>query len=219
VDRLLPRRDRIPALEAYLAGPHPDNPEETASLNSWLDYLKATADQPMHACKLVNKIEKTETQMQILLRDATRVSGYGLLVKINDRNQRLLLDTGASGIPINCRAAEKAGLKRISSVRFNGIGGSGQRNAYLALADTIRIGELEFKDCVVTVSEKAMGLDEDGLIGADVFSSYIVDIDIPGDMLRLSPLPAQPDEVKSEASLASESESDSDDELEDQRAT
>ena len=30
-----------------------------------------------------------------------------------------------------------------------------------------------------------MGLDEDGLIGADVFSSYVVDIDIPGDMLRL----------------------------------
>ena len=86
-------------------------------------------------------------------------------------------------------------------------------------ADTIRIGELEFKDCVVTVSEKSMRLDEDGLIRAEVFSSYIIAIDIPGDMLRLSPLPPRLDEVKAEASLASESESDSDDELEDQIAT
>jgi tetratricopeptide (TPR) repeat protein len=206
---MLPRRDRIKALEAYLAGPHPDNSEETASLNAWLNYLKATADQPVHACKLANKVEKTETQMAILLRDATRLAGYGLLVKINDRNQRLLLDTGASGILINRRAAEKAGLKRISSVQFNGIGDSGQRNAYLALADTIHIGELEFKDCVVTVSEKSMGLDEDGLIGADVFSSYVVDIDIPADKLRLTPLPARPDEKTTEASLASEADSDS----------
>ena len=148
-------------------------------MRAWLEYLKATVDQPVHTCKLVNNIESTQTQMQILLRDAQHVAGYGLLVKINDRNQRLLLDTGASGILINRRAAEKAGLKRISTVQFTGIGDKGQRNAYFAVADDVKIGDLEFKDCVVTVSEKSMGLDEDGLIGADVFSSYVVDIDIP----------------------------------------
>jgi len=96
---MLPRRDRVKAIEAYLASPHPDSAEETASLHAWLEYLKATADQPVHACKLVNNIESTQTQMQILLHDATRISGYGLLVKINDRNQRLLLDTGATASP------------------------------------------------------------------------------------------------------------------------
>lgn len=208
---MLPRRERTKALEAYLAGPHADDPEETASLHAWLEYLQATADQPIHACKAVGNIDKTETQMQVFLRDAKHIAGYGLLVKINDRNQRLLLDTGASGIVINSRAAEKAGLKRISSVQFHGIGDSGHRDAYLALADQVRIGDLEFKDCVVTVSEKSMGLDEDGLIGADVFSSYVVDIDIPASMLRLSPLPKRPDDAnKPEASLSSEARSDSD---------
>jgi hypothetical protein len=114
--QMLPRRERIKALEEYLAGPHPDTPEENASLHSWLEYLKATADQPVHACKLVSNVDKTETQLQMFLRDAKHVAGYGLLVKINDRNQRLLLDTGASGILINRKAAEKAGLKRISSL-------------------------------------------------------------------------------------------------------
>lgn len=164
----------------------------------------------MHSCKLVNHIESTETQMQILLRDARRVSGYGLLVKINDRSQRLLLDTGASGILINRKAAEKAGLKRISAVQFAGIGEKGQRDAYLAVADDVRVGDLEFKDCVVTVSEKSMGLDEDGLIGADVFSSYVVDIDMPGDMLRLTPLPKRPEDSVVKVSLASEADSDLD---------
>ena len=126
----------------------------------------------------------------------------------NDRNQRLLLDTGASGILINRRAAEKAGLTKISAVQFGGIGDKGHRDAYLAVAENIRIGDLSFKDCVVTVSEKSLGMDEDGVIGADVFSSYLVDIDIPGDTLRLSPLPRRPDEMDAKLSLATEEDSD-----------
>jgi len=204
----LPRRERLKALEAYLAAPHPENEEENASLHAWLDYLKATVDKPGHACKLANNVESTETTMEILLRDAKHVAGYGLLVKINGHNQRLLLDTGASGIVVNRRAAEKAGLQRISSVQFAGLGDKGQRNAYFAVVDQVRIGDLEYKDCVVTVSEKSMGLDEDGLIGADVFGSYLVDIDIPGDKLRLSPLPKRPEESEAKPTLASEPDSD-----------
>ena len=207
---MLPRRERLKALEAYLSSPHPDDADDNASLHSWLAYLKATVDQPVHACRLVNNIESTQTQMQILLRDAQHVAGYGLLVKVNDRNQRLLLDTGATGILINRRAAEKAGLKRISALQFSGIGDKGQRDAYFAVADDLRIGDLEFKDCVVAVSEKSMGLDEDGLIGADVFSAYLVDIDIPGDMLRLSPLPRRPEDPNAKASLATGADSDAD---------
>ena len=36
---------------------------------------------------------------------------------------------------------------------------------------------------------------EDGLVGADVFASYLIDIDIPDQKLRLSPLPPRPDEA------------------------
>jgi len=202
----LPRNERITALEAYLNGPHPHDPEENSNLSAWLAYLKATADQPAHSCKLTSNVESTETQLEYMLRDATHMNGFGLITKINDRNQRLLLDTGASGILINRRAAEKAGLPKLSSLQYHGIGDKGARDAYFAVADRIRIGDLEFHDCVVTVSEKSMGLDEDGLIGADVFSSFIVDIDFPGDMLRLSPLPKRPEEAQQKVTLASESD-------------
>ena len=101
-------------------------------------------------------------------------------------------------------------------MQFHGIGDRGQRDAYLALVDQVRVGDLEFRDCIVTVSEKTMNLDEDGLIGGDVFSSYIVDIDIPGDRFRLSPLPKRPeDTTQAPATLASEANSDSSEQPED----
>ena len=203
---MLPRSERVKALEAYLTKPEPDNPKEKAHLNSWLEYLKATADQPLHTCHLANQVDRTEIPMQIFMRDPKHIAGYGLQVKVNDKTQRLLLDTGAGGIVIERKAAEKAGVKRISAVQFGGIGSKGSRDAYLGLADDIHIGDLEFKDCVIRVSETPLNMDEDGVIGTDVFASYIVDVDIPADTLRLLPLPKRPDETDVKVSLATEEE-------------
>ena len=203
----LSRREQIKAIEIYLAGPHPDNPEETESWQYYLGFLKATIDKPVHVCRLVNKVEQTDTKLEAMLRDPRHAIGYGLVVKLNDRNQRLLLDTGASGIVIGRKAAEKAGLRRIAEERYMGIGDKGLQGGYLALADHIRVGELEFEDCVVHVSDRASITDEDGLIGANVFGSYRIDIDMPAQKLRLSPLPRRPDETATPSGLNSEGES------------
>ena len=220
----LSRPERIAAIEAYLAGPHPDDPEETQSLHHYLDFLKATVDKPVHACRLVSKVEQTDTQLQRMFRDPRHIMGYSLPVKLNDRNTHLLLDTGASGILIGRKSAEKAGLTRISDIRVWGIGDKGAQNGYLAVADHIRIGELEFADCVVTVSDRTPLTDEDGLVGSDVFSSYLIDIDFPAEKLKLSPLPKRPDEKAAPTALNSEGESssnredDSDEPAADQKA-
>ena len=205
----LSRRERMAAIEAYLAGPHPDDPEETEYLQHYLEFLKATVDKPAHACRLVSKVQQTDTKLQQMLHDPRHITGYGLEVKLNDRNSRLLLDTGASGILIGRKGAEKAGLTRVSDIRFAGIGDKGLQGGYLAVADHIRIGELEFADCVVTVTDRASVADEDGLIGANVFGSYLIDIDFPAEKLRLSPLPTRPDETVAPTALNSEGESSS----------
>ncbi len=203
----LSRRESIAAIEAYLAGPHPDDPEQTEYLQHYLAFLKATVDKPVHACRLVSKVQQTDTKLQRMLPDPRHIVGYGLEVKLNDRSSRLLLDTGASGILIGRKGAEKAGLTRISDIRFRGIGDKGLQGGYLAVADHIRIGELEFADCVVTVTDRATILDEDGLIGANVFASYLIDIDFPAEKLRLLPLPKRPDETVAPTALNSEGES------------
>jgi tetratricopeptide (TPR) repeat protein len=220
----LSRRERMAAIEAYLAGPHPDDPEETRSLQHYLEFLKATVDKPVHACRLVSKVEHTDTNLQPMFHDPKHIEGYGLAVKLNDRNTHLLLDTGASGILIGRKSAEKAGLTRISDIHVWGIGDTGAQNGYLAVADHIRIGELEFADCVVTVSDRTPLADEDGLVGSDVFSSYLIDIDFPAEKLRLSPLPKRPDEktaptaLKTEGESSSTPEDDSDEAAADQKA-
>ena len=198
--RMLPRKERLAALETYLSEPHPDDSEETQKMQEYLDFLKATVDKPVHACRLVNKVEQTQTK----LLGPTLMKGIGLSVDLNDRHARLLLDTGASGIMVSRTLAEKAGLTKISAAHYAGFGDKGLQNGYTALVDHIRIGELEFRDCVVSVSKKV--LHEDGLIGADVFSGYVVDIDLPDMRLKLFPLPKRPEDTVAPTSLNSEAE-------------
>jgi tetratricopeptide (TPR) repeat protein len=205
--RMLPRKERLAALEAYLTGPHPDDEEETKRMTEYLAFLKATADKPIHLCKLVSKVEQTETKLETMYgRDIRQMRGIGLSVRLNDRNVRLLLDTGAGGIMVNRKLAEKAGLTPISAVHYGGIGDKGLQGGYTAVVDHIRVGELEFQDCVVSVSDKGSVGDEDGLIGADVFGRYLVDIDLPGMRLKLSPLPKRPEDAVTPKSLNSEGE-------------
>jgi predicted aspartyl protease len=100
-----------------------------------------------------------------------------------------MIDTGASGILINSRAADRAGLHRIAAMKFGGVGDSGLQQGYRALAESVRVGSVEFQDYVVDVSDKKAVADEDGLIGMDVFSHFLVTLDFYKQELRLDPLP------------------------------
>jgi tetratricopeptide (TPR) repeat protein len=217
---MLPRKERLGAMEAYLGGPHPDDEEETKWMTEYLAFLKATADKPVHACRLVSKVEQTATKLETMYGpDIHRMRGIGLSVRLYDRNVHLLLDTGAGGIMVNHRLAEKAGLTRIAALHLGGIGDKGLQSGYTAVADHIRIGELEFQDCLVSVSDKGSVADEDGLIGADVLGAYLIDIDLPGMRLKLSPLPKRPEDTVAPKSLNSEGEEQANAELKEESAT
>jgi len=135
---MLPRKERLAALEAYLNGPHPDDEEETKWMIEHLGFLKATADKPLHACRLISKVEQTDTKLETMYgQDIRRMRGIGLSVRLNDRDAHLLLDTGAGGIMVNRKLAERAGLTPISAVHYGGIGDKGLQSGYTAVADHI----------------------------------------------------------------------------------
>jgi hypothetical protein len=203
---MLSRKERLAALEAYLSGPHPDDERETKWMREYLDFLKATVDKPVHGCRLSSKVEHTETKLQTIYTDPQHIRGIGITARLNSHNARLLLDTGAGGIMVSRKVAEKASLTRISALHYGGIGDQGLRSGYSAVADHIRIGELDFEDCVVYVTDKGSVADQDGLIGADVFSAYLVDLDLPGMRLNLAPLPKRPEDTVAPTSLNSEGE-------------
>ena len=190
----LSRAERIRFLEDYLAGDNNDDEKNRTAMRHYLEYLKARAKDPHGACHLVSKAKTTETSLVSLLQDARHLRGYGLKVEVNGRKTSLLLDTGASGILINRSLAEKAGVPRLSDVDIGGIGDKGQKDGYRGLADSLKIGELEFQNCPVEVLEERSVIGEDGLIGSDVFSSFLVDIDFPNQKLQLKELPKRPEE-------------------------
>src|SRR5262249_20151828 len=98
----------------------------------------------------------------------------------------------------------RAGLQTIVNMGAHGIGDKGAASGYIANAESIKIGELEFSGCPVHVIDKKRALGEDGLIGADVFEDFLVDIDFPSQKFRLSELPALPNEKSKEVGLASQ---------------
>ena len=200
----LSRADRTKFLENYLAGENNDDDETRTAMRHYLEYIKARAKDPRSACHLVSKATATETSMAELLEDAQHLRGFGLTVEVNGRKSRLLLDTGASGILINRPLAEKAGVTRLSNVDIGGVGDKGSKSGYRALADSLKIGGLEFQNCPVEVLDQRSVIGEDGLIGADVFSNFLVDLDFPREKLRLSPLPKRPEETPATINLRTE---------------
>ena len=81
--------------------------------------------------------------------------------------------------------------------QIGGVGDKGPQGGYIARADSIRIGALDFRDCMVEVTDRKDILNMDGLIGTDVFSSYLVTLDYPVLKFRLSPLPPRPSDTGS----------------------
>ncbi|HYL93206.1 MAG TPA: aspartyl protease family protein [Alphaproteobacteria bacterium] len=205
-----PRSEQIEWLEKRIADAATDDEELRASLRSRLDLLKDREKHPGVYCRLANKLSATEAELKPLMIDNTHISGFGLSVKLNGQSSKLLLDTGASGIFINRRLAQKAGIKPLVTTTYGGIGDKGEGTSYLGYADSIRIGELEFQNCLVEVSDKRSVLGDDGLIGANVFSDYLVTIDFLWQKLRLQELPKRPDGLEAAPTLASSLEDDED---------
>lgn len=197
----LPPADQTMALRDYLSRETDDDPETRRALGRELTALEENPAGSAHQCRIVSKVTSTETELRNLLMDSTHLRGFGLDVKLNGVSSRQMLDTGSGGILVSHKIAEKAGLKRATETEILGFGDRGAAGGYVAYADSIQVGGLEFKDCPVEVMDKGSAAGEEGLIGADVFEKFLIDLDFSDGKLRLNPLPPIPGEPESELSL------------------
>jgi thioredoxin-like negative regulator of GroEL/predicted aspartyl protease len=202
----LKRKERIKFLEEYLAEKNADDVEARVHMQQYLGYLKARNLAPTQSCHLVGSVTSTEAPLVNLLSDASHLRGYGLTVDFGGQKSKLMLDTGASGIVVDRRLADKVGLKQIAASTIGGIGDRGEVRGYVALAPSIKVGGLEFQDCPVQVIDRRSVVDEDGLIGADVFEKFLVGLDFAHQKLRLSELPKRPGEDNQNLDLSLESD-------------
>ncbi len=195
----LSTRQRIAELEQYLASPTGDDPEDIRHLRTYLEALQKRLTEPHKSCRLVSSANSTEIPFAMMMRDATHIRAFGLDVKLNDHNARLEIDTGAGGLLVSRSVAQRAGLKPFVETGVSGIGSEGEKKAYTAFANSIKIGSLEFHDCMVEVLDSRNVVDSDGLIGMDVLSGFLVTLDYPIRKLQLGPLPPRPTDNGSQA--------------------
>lgn len=160
--------------------------------------IKGIETHEKASCEMVSPV--TETRLPIVpisngaIQKQQDMYAAGLDVLFNGKRKRMEIDTGASGLLLSRSVAKSAGLVPELQIKAGGIGDGGLADAFVTHVDDIKIGSMEFKNCMVQVLEQGSVLEVDGLIGPDVFRDYLVTLDIPGREMRIGPLPMRPDE-------------------------
>lgn len=144
--------------------------------------------------RLISPYESSRIKLSLIRDGPNRPRGWALRLLLNQKESvKLMLDTGASGISVSPKLAEKAGLQVISGEASDakGIGDKKPSSAISYLASEVRAGDVVFTDYPVSVFRNAQSADFDGLIGADVFARFLVKIDFPKMELSLEPRPGE----------------------------
>jgi len=191
----LTRAEKIKEMESRLERGDKKDSKDREEAQKYLDYLKQEQVQPAHHCQLATKVTSTETPLEYLLLDPSHARGYGLKVDLNGKKATLMLDTGSSGILVSQGIGEKAGITKVFTSKVWGTGDKGEKNSYVGYAESIKIGNLEFRDCPVEVLQKRSVVGDDGLIGGDVFEDFLMELDFYARKLKLGELPKRPNEA------------------------
>ncbi len=188
----LPRSQQIEHAHAVTKEEGLLNVRQRKELIETLDHTK---DYSKDDCKLLQPVASAEMHMEEILEDSNHRQSFGLYVKFDGKQRTLEIDSGASGILLSREAAARMGLVRGEVVYSGGVGDQGSAESFVAHVPSIRIGDMEFQNCPITVLSKHDELGVDGLIGTDFFRKYLVTLDFYDRKLRLTPLPPRPGET------------------------
>jgi tetratricopeptide (TPR) repeat protein len=180
-------QDHIAALERALAIYDPAS-REARALRAHISSDRAAGDRKLRC--ITSPYRAYGIKLERLMDGPNRSAGIGLRVKFNQRGTvKLMLDTGSSGIAVSPKAAEKAGLEVLSEegVEARGIGDDKAQDSFHYLAQEVDIGDVSIADYPVSVFRSAKSANFDGLIGADVFSRFLVTLDFKRLELNLEP--------------------------------
>ena len=181
--------EHLEALQRVLKIYDPDS-REARGLRAHIASDQALAERKLR--RLTSPYEPARVKLVRLMDGPNRMRGVGVRVRFNrQQTVTLLLDTGASGVSLSPKAAEKSGLELLSAqtTEMNGIGNDRSQDSFHYVAPEIQVGDIVFADYPISVFKSAKASDFDGLIGADVFQRFIVSIDFPGLELSLDPRP------------------------------
>ena len=184
----LPGPSLLKALEKYSSLTAQIGSADREDFDQGAQLAKAVQGRTLNV--LASAYATTEIPLATFVNEKTRMRSYGLDVSVNGTILHLLLDTGASGIVIPKKTAERSGVARLAQATLRGFGDSSRPSAgYRGVAERLRIGSVEYRDAMISVADQdSVGI-ADGLIGANVFAAFLVTLDFAGRKMKLDPLP------------------------------
>ncbi len=168
-----------------------EEPSTIENTKAWLQRKEEWSE--IKLCRLRESPEHSSIKLLHFYMPNRGYNRYGVEVKINGKKKaRLLLDTGASGILLKNSLAKSAGVPLSGNYKIKGFGDEGEKDAGTGLAKTIEVGKLVFENYPVHFTSKEALLSEDGVIGTNVFSQFLITLDFTRNTMLLDLLPPPP---------------------------
>jgi tetratricopeptide (TPR) repeat protein len=147
-----------------------------ATMHSMMPLLSENSQ----TCKVLPAVPSATLPLQATFADVKHIDGYRLDVEFPQSKAKLIVDTAASGLFISKALADQNGLHQgpddpPGTVHVN----------------SVHIGPLEFRDCIVGVSDMQFAGKADGFIGTDIFAQWMITLDYRQAKMILAPLPQQ----------------------------
>jgi tetratricopeptide (TPR) repeat protein len=183
----------IEGIQKSLATMKDLDPETRKKAEASIQSMMPQLYENSQTCKILPSDPSASLPLLPTMEDGKHIDGYRLEVDLPKSKAKLKVDTAASGLFISRALAEA-----------NGFVQGADAPAGTVQADSVRIGTLEFRDCMVGVSDTPFAGKADGFIGTDVFAAYLISIDPRKEKLTLDPLPPQTGSLPGDRSAPSE---------------
>jgi tetratricopeptide (TPR) repeat protein len=189
VEQIKDLHDKIAARSNYYSR------SERAGFRQRLNLLDDQLQHPERTCRLVSP---TDNALLTLATVGPKKEFISVPSQVNGVAARLVLSTVSSGIVINRKIAEDAKVLPVARADLDALGEQNPPEVYIGFAPILKIQDLEFQDCYVTVIEKAAPNSFyeqfDGSIAGGFFSGYgyLMQVDIPNRTLQLQSLQSRP---------------------------
>jgi hypothetical protein len=175
-------------LEKYKTPASSYPPEEPGPANNAADSIDTDEDE---------NIDRTGPKKHIIPYKVSEGTEMRIILPVtfnNSSEENMLLDTGAAGMHISYRLAERLGVFESDEVKLmwgvTGIGGAVP--AIVTIIDSIKIGDVEYNFIPTTISvSEFQGFE--GLIGMDFMANYSVRIDTQKHEVVFEELPERAD--------------------------
>lgn len=166
--------------EALRATPDLDADSRQKALTSATEMVSLLTENSQ-TCEDAPLVGPTTIPLRASYAAVKDITSYKLRVDLAATPAQLIVDTAASGFFISRKIADSNGLQHQDGDPPGTV-----------RSKSIHVGALEFRNCMVGISDTPFADNGDGYIGTDVFARYLLTLNFPQSRIDLLPLPSPP---------------------------